>query len=44
LEENNLTLGKQIQYCLENNLDLDIDITKFVAPPREFEYYFRKET
>jgi hypothetical protein len=43
-EENNLILGKQIQYCLENNLDLDIDIEKFIAPPREFEYYFRKVT
>ena len=42
-EENNLILGKQIQYCLENNLDLDIDIDKFVTPPKELEYYFRKE-
>jgi hypothetical protein len=41
-EENNLILGKQIQHCLENNLDLNIDIEKFVTPPREFDYYFRK--
>ena len=41
-EENNLILGKQIQHCLENNLDLDIDIEKFVTPPRELDYYFRK--
>jgi len=41
-EENNLILGKQIQHCLENNLDLNIDIEKFVSPPRELEYYFRK--
>jgi hypothetical protein len=41
-EENNLILGKQIQHCLENNLDLTIDIEKFVTPPRKFDYYFRK--
>lgn len=41
-EENNLILGKQIQHSLENNLDLNIDVEKFVTPPREFEYYFRK--
>ena len=41
-EENNLILGKQIQHCLENNLDLNIDIEKFVIPPRELEHYFRK--
>jgi hypothetical protein len=41
-EENNLILGKHIQHCLENNLDLNIDIEKFVIPPRELEYYFRK--
>jgi len=43
-EENNLILGKQIQHCLENNLDLNIDIEKFVTPPREFEHYFRRVT
>jgi len=43
-EENNLILGKQIQYCLENNLELTIDIEKFVIPPREFEHYFRRVT
>ncbi len=43
-EENNLILGKQIQHCLENNLELIIDIEKFVTPPREFDHYFRKVT
>jgi hypothetical protein len=43
-EENNLILGKQIQHCLENNLELTIDLEKFVTPPREFDYYFRKVT
>ena len=43
-EENNLILGKQIQHCLENNLELIIDVEKFVTPPREFEHYFRKVT
>jgi hypothetical protein len=43
-EENNLILGKQIQHCLENNLELTIDIEKFVTPPREFEHYFRRVT
>jgi hypothetical protein len=43
-EENNLILGKQIQHCLENNLELIIDIEKFVTPPREFDHYFRKIT
>jgi len=41
-EENNLILGKQIQHCLEHNLELTIDIEKFVTPSREFDYYFRK--
>lgn len=41
-EENNLILGKQIQHCLENNLELTIDIEKFVTPSRGFDHYFRK--
>lgn len=43
-EENNLILGKQIQNCLENNLELTVDLEKFVTPPRDFKHYFRKVT
>jgi hypothetical protein len=43
-EENNLILGKQIQHCLEHNLELTIDIEKFVTPTRDSEHYFRKVT
>lgn len=41
-EENNLILGKQINYFLHKNAELEIDITQFVKPSMSIDYYFRK--